>query len=115
MLSTILVILVAAIHLYFMYLEMAKWEAPRTRKVFGTTAEMARDTVKLAANQGLYNGFLAVGLLIGLWIGSTTMVIYLLACVAIAGIYALWWGIKPALYVQTVPSLLALCAVWLNL
>ncbi len=115
MFATILVWVVAVIHLYFMYLEMIKWEAPRTRKVFGVSETLARDTVKLAANQGLYNGFIAGGLIVGCWSGNVQMTVYLLVCVAIAGLYALWWGIKPALIAQTLPALLALVAVWLSL
>lgn len=111
MLSLILTLLVAAIHFYFLYLEMFKWEAPRTRKVFGTTEAFAAESRVMAANQGLYNGFLAAGLIVSLIISSAPMTVYLLACVAIAGIYALYCGIKPALYAQTIPALAALVAV----
>ncbi|MCO4849239.1 MAG: DUF1304 domain-containing protein [Yoonia sp.] len=115
MLSLILTLMVAAVHFYFLYLEMVKWEAPRTRKVFGTTPEFAADTRVMAANQGLYNGFLAVGLIVALVIGNAPMNVYLLACVAVAGLYAAYCGIKPALFFQTIPALLALVAVWVGL
>jgi putative membrane protein len=66
MIATILIALAAAIHAYFLVLEMFRWEAPRTRKVFGTTPEFAAESRVLAANQGLYNGFLSAGLIYGL-------------------------------------------------
>lgn len=115
MLGTFLTILVAAIHFYFLYLEMFKWEAPRTRKVFGMTEDLASQTVVMAANQGLYNGFMATGLLVGLLTGNVSMVVFLLCCIIVAGLYALYCGIKSALYVQSVPAILALILVWVSL
>ena len=113
----ILVVLVALIHAYFLVLEMFRWEAPRTRKVFGTTPEFAAESKVMAANQGLYNGFLAVGLLYGLILGvaGVQMVIFLLLCVIVAGVYAAMCGIKPALFAQTVPATLALIALLLQI
>ena len=113
MLSTILVLLCAAIHAYFVWLEMAQWEAPRTRKVFGTSPEFAAATKVLAGNQGLYNGFLAVGLLFGLWQGNTMMVAFLLVCVIVAGVYGDMTETKAAFYAQSIPAAAALLAVWL--
>ena len=117
MIATVLVVLVALIHAYFLVLEMFLWEAPRTRKVFGTTPEFAAESKVMAANQGLYNGFLAAGLLYGLVLGvaGEQMVIFLLLCVIVAGIYAAMCGIKTALFVQTVPAILALIALLLNI
>lgn len=115
MLGIILTTLVAAIHFYFMYLEMVKWEAPRTRKAFGMTEDLARQTVVMAANQGLYNGFLGMGLLIGLVTGNVAMVVFLLCCVIVAGLYALYCGIRAALFAQSIPALLALITVWISL
>lgn len=115
MLSVILTLIVAAVHFYFLYLEMVKWEASRTRKIFGTTPEFAVQSRVMAANQGLYNGFLAVGLVVALIIGNVPMIVYLLACIAVAGLYAAYCGIKPALIFQTVPALLALVTVWIGL
>mgnify|MGYP000318388406 FL=1 len=115
MLATLLTVIVALIHFYFLYLEMFAWEAPRTRKVFGMTADLAVQTRVMAANQGLYNGFIALGLLIGLITGNPSMVVYLLCCVVVAGVYALYCGIRSALYVQSVPALLALVLTWLTL
>lgn len=117
MFSSILVVLVALIHAYFLVLEMFRWEAPRTRKVFGTTPEFAAESKVMAANQGLYNGFLSAGLLYGLVLGVAggQMVIFLLLCVIVAGIYAAMCGIKAALFAQTVPATLALIAILLNI
>lgn len=117
MIATILILLVALIHAYFLVLEMFRWEAPRTRKVFGTTPEFAAESKVMAANQGLYNGFLAVGLLYGLILGAAggPMVTFILLCVVVAGVYAAYCGIKAALYAQTVPATLALIAIFLNI
>ena len=113
MLGPILVVIVALIHAYFLVLEMFRWEAPRTRKVFGTTPEFAAESKVMAANQGLYNGFLSAGLLYGLILGVAggQMVIFLLLCIIVAGLYAAMCGIKAALFAQTVPATLALIAL----
>jgi putative membrane protein len=115
MLGTLLTLIVAAIHFYFVYLEMVMWEAPRTRKVFGTTEEFASATKVLAANQGLYNGFLAAGLIVGLLAGLQIMVVYLLVCVAVAGVYGAVTATRAAFVAQTIPALLALFLVWRDL
>src|SRR5665213_3242746 len=75
-LVTILCLFVAALHFYFLYLEMFVWEAPRTRAAFGTTAEFAAASKVLAANQGLYNGFLAAGLALALWAGNIQALVF---------------------------------------
>lgn len=117
MVGPILVVLVALIHAYFLVLEMFRWEAPRTRKVFGTTPEFAAESKVMAANQGLYNGFLSAGLLYGLVMGVAggQMVIFLLLCVIVAGLYAAMCGIRAAIFAQTVPATLALIALLLNI
>lgn len=115
MLGTILTIVVAAIHFYFLYLEMFKWQAPRTRKAFGMSEDLASQTVVMAANQGLYNGFLGAGLLVGLLTGNMSMVVFLLCCVIVAGIYALYCGIRAALFAQSIPAILALMTLWMAL
>ncbi len=114
MIATILTSLVAAIHAYFVYLEMFRWEAPRTRKVFGTTPEFAAESRVLAANQGLYNGFLSAGLLYGLWLGAAgiSMVVFLLICVVVAGIYGAATATRAAFIAQSIPATLALAAIW---
>ena len=106
-----LVLLVAVEHLYFLYLEMFLWTTPRGRKIFGTTAQMAEDSRVLAANQGLYNGFLAAGLIWGLaYPGAAGLRIqmFFLACVIIAGMYGGLTVKRTILYLQGGPALLAL-------
>ena len=115
MLSLILVILVAAIHLYFLYLEMFRWEAPRTQRIFGLTPELAAQTRAMAANQGFYNGIVGIGLYVAVFTLNGPMVIYLLCAVVLAGLYAVYWGIRPALYVQSLPAALALVALWIGI
>jgi putative membrane protein len=116
MFATVLIVLVAAIHAYFVVLEMFMWEGARARRVFGTTAEFAAETRVLAANQGLYNGFLSAGLVFGLiWgTGGVPMVAFLLVCVAVAGIYGAATATKAAFVAQTIPASLALIALYLN-
>jgi putative membrane protein len=112
MLSTILILLCAAIHGYFVWLEMFQWEAPRTRAVFGTSPEFAASSKVLAANQGLYNGFLAAGLLFGLWRGDAAMLGFLLVCIGVAGVYGALTATRMAFLAQTIPAALALWALW---
>ena len=111
-----LVGLIAALHVYVMVMEMVLWEALRTRKVFGTTAEFAAQSKVLTANQGLYNGFLAAGLIWSVWLGlpgaGAAVALFFLACVAVAGVFgAATIGVR-ILFVQTVPAVLAIAAVW---
>lgn len=110
MLSLILTCLVALIHAYIAVLEMFMWESKRARRVFGTTAELAAQTTVMAANQGLYNAFLAAGLIFGLVAGLPAMVIFLLICVGVAGAFGLMSGIRSAFIFQTIPAVLALLA-----
>ncbi|WP_238012687.1 DUF1304 domain-containing protein [Dactylosporangium sp. AC04546] len=109
----VLVGLVAALHLYFLVLEMFLWTAPRTRAAFGTTAEFAEASKTLAANQGLYNGFLAAGLVWGLIDRSVPFQAFFLGCVIVAGIYGAATASRRILFVQAVPGALALAAVLL--
>ncbi|MGK9173476.1 DUF1304 domain-containing protein [Yokenella regensburgei] len=110
MLATILITLVALIHIYILILEMFLWNTKRGRKAFNLTAEFARQTRVLAANQGLYNGFLAAGLLWGLWLGEhgTAVCLFFLVCVVIAGIFGAVTASRKILYVQALPALAAL-------
>ena len=110
--ADVLVALVALIHAYILVMEMFLWTTPRTRAAFGLTAEFAEQTKALAANQGLYNGFLAAGLVWGL-IGSRPAEIFFLACVIIAGIYGALTATRRILFVQVVPGALALLFVLL--
>jgi len=114
MLANILTGVVALIHTYILVLEMFLWTTPRGRKAFGTTEAFAKESKVLAANQGLYNGFLAAGLVWGIWLGDAAgdpVKIFFLICVAVAGAYgAATVGIR-ILLIQTVPALIALVAV----
>ncbi|HVY51461.1 MAG TPA: DUF1304 domain-containing protein [Devosia sp.] len=116
MLANVLTGLVALIHVYIVLLEMVLWETPRGRQVFGTSEAFARETRVLAANQGLYNGFLAVGLAWGIWQGQEgdPVKIFFLLCVAVAGAYGAVTVNIRILLVQTLPALLALAAVLLT-
>lgn len=109
-----LIALVAVEHLYFLYLEMFAWTQPRTRSTFGTTAEFAEASKSLAANQGLYNGFLAAGLVWSLLQPDAAFAlqlkIFFLACVIVAAIYGALSAKRSILYVQGVPAMLALAA-----
>ena len=112
--GNVLVGLVALIHAYIVVLEMFLWTTPRGRRAFGTTPEFAEQTRVLGANQGLYNGFLAAGLLWGLIAGGGTgfaAKVFFLVCVAIAGIFGAATASRRILFVQTVPAALALIFV----
>lgn len=109
--ARVLVALVALIHVYILVLEMFLWAGPRGRRVFGTGEEFARASKALAANQGLYNGFLAAGLVWGLVASDPTGFaarVFVLACVAVAGVYGAATANRRILFVQTVPALLAM-------
>ena len=115
MIATILSAAVAALHAYFLYLEMFAWEAPRTRAAFGTTADFAKASKVLAANQGLYNGFLAVGIAAALWTQNQPALIFTLACVIVAGVYGAATASRRILFIQALPAALALIAVFVKL
>ena len=117
MVANVLVGLVVLIHLYIVVLEMFLWDKPFGRKVFGSTPEFAAASKVLAANQGLYNGFLAAGLIWGLSLGAAgqPVQLFFLGCVIVAGLYgAMTVGIK-ILFVQAVPAALAVAAILLGL
>jgi putative membrane protein len=116
MIPNLLTGLVAAIHLYIVVLEMLLWDTARGRRAFGMTAEFSKATRVLAANQGLYNGFLAAGLIWGIWLGEAgdAVKIFFLLCVALAGAFGALTVSRRILLVQTVPAVAALAAVaWL--
>ena len=113
-LANILVALVAILHVGFLALEMFFWDHPFGRKRFGMTAEYSKASASLAANQGLYNGFLAAGLIWGLVTGEAAIKIFFLICVVIAGIYGGFTARRTILYIQALPGLLALLAVYLT-
>ncbi|GGA67968.1 membrane protein [Arenimonas soli] len=109
--AIMLTALVAVLHLGFMVLEMVFWTRPLGRRVFGLDPQVARDSAKLAMNQGLYNGFLAAGLLWGLWLDDRGITLFFLICVVIAGLFGAATVKRSILYVQALPAILAAIAV----
>lgn len=111
-LTNIAVLLVALMHLWFMVLEMFFWQKPLGMKIFHLTRERAEQSAALAANQGLYNGFLSAGLLWSLLPGHPTQALHLklffLSCVTLAGIYAAFTVNRRIFIVQACPALIAL-------
>ena len=111
-LAQILVVLVALLHVYFLVLEMFLWTKPLGLKTFRNSPEKAETTRVLAANQGLYNGFLAAGLLWGLCTVQWNVVLFFLGCVLVAALYGAYSVNKRIFMVQGVPAIAALIAVW---
>ncbi|MGX5026049.1 DUF1304 domain-containing protein [Enterobacter asburiae] len=113
MLATVLIVVVALIHLYILVLEMFLWNTRTGHKAFNLSPEFARETRVLAANQGLYNGFLAAGLLWSLWLGEQGIHvgIFFLVCVLVAGLFGAATASRKILYVQAIPALAALLAL----
>ena len=112
-LAIALVVLVALLHLYFLVLEMFLWTRPIGLKVFRQSVEKAEQSRVLAANQGLYNGFLAAGLLYGVATGSREFCLFFLACVVVAGIYGAATVNKWIFLVQGLPAMLAIATLLL--
>jgi len=115
--ANFLVALVAALHVFFLVLEMFLWDKPLGLKIFRNSIEKARDSAVLAANQGLYNGFLAAGLAWGLLHPTPGFAfqikIFFLLCVIVAGVYGAATVSRRILYVQAAPAALALILLWL--
>jgi putative membrane protein len=114
--AQVAVALVALLHAYFLVLEMFLWDKPAGLRAFGHSAEAAASSKVLAANQGLYNGFLAAGLLWGLTLESTGrhVAVFFLSCVVIAGLYGALTASRKILFVQALPGAVALALVWLG-
>jgi putative membrane protein len=115
--ALVLTALVALLHLWFMILEMFLWTKPAGRRAFGMSKDGAEQTKVLAANQGLYNGFLVAGLAWGLWLGLAAgkpQLIFFLGCVIVAGLYGAATFSRKILFVQALPAALALAAVLLS-
>jgi putative membrane protein len=116
-LAICLVAAVAALHVFFLVLEMFLWTRPLGLKVFRNTPDKAAASAVLAANQGLYNGFLAAGLIWSLLHPNPAIAVQLatffLGCVIVAGLYGAWSVSRRILYVQAAPAALALLLVWL--
>lgn len=110
-----LVSLVALLHLAFMVLEMIYWEKPTGRRIFGTTKEFASESKKLAMNQGLYNGFLAAGLVWGVLSGTDgySIVTFFLCCVVVAGVFGALTVNRRILWIQAAPAAAALAVIYL--
>ena len=110
MAANIFVALIALLHLYFLVLEMFLWDKPAGLRAFGQTKEQAEASKVLAANQGLYNGFLAAGLIWGLILGAEgfAVKVFFLACVLVAGIYGGATASRKILVVQALPAAIAL-------
>lgn len=116
LLATIAVTLVAVLHLYFLVLEMFFWTKPLGLRTFGNKPEFAEASKVLAANQGLYNGFLAAGLLWGLSLGAAgrSVELFFLGCVLVAGVFGAITASRKILFVQALPAAIALALVVLS-
>ena len=114
--ANIVVALVALLHVYFLVLEMFLWDKPAGLRAFGHTKEAAAASKVLAANQGLYNGFLAAGLFWGLSLGAGGMSVkvFFLLCVLIAGLYGAATASRKILFVQALPAAIGLVLLYLS-
>ena len=114
-LTTVAISIVILLHCLFLVLEMFLWNTPFGRKTFGLKEEYARQSAALAANQGLYNGFLAAGLLWGLVNTSGfEILIFFLSCIIIAGIYGALTAKRSILFLQALPAAIAMTLLFLN-
>jgi putative membrane protein len=113
LIADIAVLLVALLHIFILVLEMFLWTKPFGRKTFGLSRELADATKALAANQGLYNGFLAAGLIWGLVENAISLKIFFLACVLVAGVFGAITAKRSILFVQGLPAAVALALVLL--
>ena len=118
LIANILLILVAVLHLYFLVLEMFLWTKPVGLKAFGLSLSKAQDSKKLAMNQGLYNGFLAFGLLYGFFCPSPQIgiqfKIFFLVCIVVAGVFGALTVSKKILYIQAFPAIICLLFIFLR-
>ena len=114
--ADVLIALVAVLHVWFLVLEMFLWKTPYGRRVFGTTPEVAAASATLAANQGLYNGFLAAGLAWALWLGDEGLTVktFFLVCVVVAGVFGAVTANRRILFVQALPAAAALALLFLS-
>lgn len=115
MLANIVIAVIVAIHVYIVLLEMLWWDTPRGHKAFGLQPDFAAATKVLAGNQGLYNGFLAAGLLWGLLAGAPDFKWFFLLCVLVAGVYGALTASRKILFIQAVPALAGLLLLALGL
>lgn len=108
--AAIMLGILALLHVYFLVLEMFLWTTPRVGRVFGLTPQFAAESKTLAANQGLYNGFLAAGMAWGLWLGESGAAIrvFFIVCALIAGLYGGATASRKIVFVQAIPAAIAL-------
>ena|SRR5215471_21355552 len=113
--ANLVIAIVALLHVYFLVLEMFLWDKPAGLRAFGQTLEAAKASKVLAANQGLYNGFLAAGLFWGLSLGAagTSVKVFFLCCVLLAGLYGAATASRKILYVQALPAAIGLVLLML--
>ena len=114
--ANIVVGLIGVLHVYILVLEMFLWDKPAGRKAFGHSREQAAATKVLAANQGLYNGFLAAGLFWGLYLGDAAglgVKVFFLLCVLVAGLYGAATASRKILFIQSVPAAIGLALLLL--
>ena len=114
--ANIMIAVIALLHLWFLILEMFLWTKPSGRRAFGLTAEFAEQTKALAANQGLYNGFLAAGLVWGLCLGGAagfSVNVFFLGCVLVAGIFGGLTASRKILWIQALPAAVGLVLIHL--
>jgi putative membrane protein len=113
--TNIAIAIVAILHLGFLVLEMFLWNHPVGRKTFKMTKEVSESSTTLAANQGLYNGFLAAGLIWGLVSGEFSVKLFFLSCVLIAGIFGGFTAKRSILYIQALPAFIGLVLLFLSM
>ena len=115
LLANALIVLVALLHVGFLVLEMFLWTKPVGQRVFGLPREMMQSSAALAANQGLYNGFLAAGLIFGVLLGADgfSIRVFFLVCVIVAGVFGAVTAKRSILWVQGLPGAVALAATLL--
>ncbi len=114
--ANVVVALIGLVHVYILVLEMFLWDKPAGLRAFGQTQAAATATKVLAANQGLYNGFLAAGLFWGLSLGAagTGVKVFFLGCVLVAGLYGAATASKKILYIQAIPAAIGLALIFLS-
>ncbi|MBX2837045.1 MAG: DUF1304 domain-containing protein [Gammaproteobacteria bacterium] len=116
LLANIVVALLALLHVYILILEMFLWGSPTSLRAFGLTPELASQTTALAANQGLYNGFLAAGLIWGLVLGEKgrSVKIFFLLCILVAGVFGAVTVNPKILLIQAIPAVIGLILIYLS-
>ena len=115
MAANVVIVLIALLHVYFLVLEMFLWTKPAGRRAFGLSAEFAEASKRLAANQGLYNGFLSAGLIWGVSLGDGgfPVKLFFLVCVLVAGVFGALTVSRKILWVQAAPAAVGIVLLWL--